>query len=191
MAWALSEADPSAHVAVSIAKAYCSDAYREVGNRGIQVRGGIGFTWEPDLQLYYKRSKRPRRSLAMPRFTANGSRATLWTRAWNNYEHEQEVMMSKAKVIEAGATSPYAARPWLDHYDYWVRPHMNYPRRPLHEILRLTAVEVPEQIATVFLGAQLTYRQIKEHADKLATALARLGIKQPDRVGIKIGRAHA
>ena len=56
-AWALTEADPSARVAVSIAKAYCSDAYREVGNRGIQVHGGIGFTWEHDLQLYYKRSK--------------------------------------------------------------------------------------------------------------------------------------
>jgi alkylation response protein AidB-like acyl-CoA dehydrogenase len=56
-AWALNEADPSARVAVSIAKAYCSDAYREVGNRGIQVHGGIGFTWEHDLQLYYRRSK--------------------------------------------------------------------------------------------------------------------------------------
>jgi alkylation response protein AidB-like acyl-CoA dehydrogenase len=56
-AWALTEGDPAASVAVSIAKAYCSDAYREVGNRGIQVHGGIGFTWEHDLQLYYKRSK--------------------------------------------------------------------------------------------------------------------------------------
>jgi alkylation response protein AidB-like acyl-CoA dehydrogenase len=56
-AWALSEADPSASRAVSVAKAYCSDAYREVGNRGIQVHGGIGFTWEHDLHLYYKRSK--------------------------------------------------------------------------------------------------------------------------------------
>ena len=56
-AWALTEGDPTASVAVSIAKAYCSDAYREVGNRGIQVHGGIGFTWEHDLQLYYKRSK--------------------------------------------------------------------------------------------------------------------------------------
>jgi alkylation response protein AidB-like acyl-CoA dehydrogenase len=56
-AWALTEGDPSASVAVSIAKAYCSDAYREVANRGIQVHGGIGFTWEHDLQLYYKRSK--------------------------------------------------------------------------------------------------------------------------------------
>lgn len=56
-AWALTERDPAASVAVSIAKAYCSDAYREVGNRGIQVHGGLGFTWEHDLQLYYKRSK--------------------------------------------------------------------------------------------------------------------------------------
>jgi alkylation response protein AidB-like acyl-CoA dehydrogenase len=56
-AWALTAGDPSASVAVSIAKAYCSDAYREVGNHGIQVHGGIGFTWEHDLQLYYKRSK--------------------------------------------------------------------------------------------------------------------------------------
>jgi len=56
-AWALTEGDPAASVAVSIAKAYCSDAYREVGNRGVQVHGGIGFTWENDLQLYYKRSK--------------------------------------------------------------------------------------------------------------------------------------
>jgi alkylation response protein AidB-like acyl-CoA dehydrogenase len=56
-AWALSESDPAASGAVSTAKAYCSDAYRNVANRGIQVHGGIGFTWEHDLQLYYKRSK--------------------------------------------------------------------------------------------------------------------------------------
>jgi alkylation response protein AidB-like acyl-CoA dehydrogenase len=56
-AWAVSERDPSARLAVSIAKAYCSDASREVGNRGIQVHGGIGFTWEHNLHLYYKRAK--------------------------------------------------------------------------------------------------------------------------------------
>jgi acyl-CoA dehydrogenase len=56
-AWALTHDDPAAPLATSIAKAYCSDASREVGNKGIQVHGGIGFTWEHDLQLYYKRSK--------------------------------------------------------------------------------------------------------------------------------------
>jgi alkylation response protein AidB-like acyl-CoA dehydrogenase len=56
-AWAISENDPMAHISVSMAKAYCSDAFREVANRGVQIHGGIGFTWEHDLQLYYKRSK--------------------------------------------------------------------------------------------------------------------------------------
>ncbi len=56
-AWALTENDPSAPLATSVAKAYCSDAFREVGNRGIQVHGGIGFTWEHDLHLYYRRAK--------------------------------------------------------------------------------------------------------------------------------------
>jgi len=56
-AWAVSEDDPSTKLAVSVAKACCSDAAREVGNRGAQVHGGIGFTWEHNLQLYYKRAK--------------------------------------------------------------------------------------------------------------------------------------
>jgi alkylation response protein AidB-like acyl-CoA dehydrogenase len=56
-AWAI-DADPAdAHRAVAIAKAYTSDASREVANRGVQVHGGIGFTWEHDMQLFYKRSK--------------------------------------------------------------------------------------------------------------------------------------
>jgi len=56
-AWALNEKAAEARLAISIAKAYCSDAYREVGNRGIQVHGGIGFTWESDLHLFYRRAK--------------------------------------------------------------------------------------------------------------------------------------
>ncbi|MGC2330381.1 MAG: acyl-CoA dehydrogenase family protein [Candidatus Acidiferrales bacterium] len=56
-AWALEENVPGAAVAVSIAKMYASDAGRTVGNRGIQVHGGMGFTWENDLHLYYRRAK--------------------------------------------------------------------------------------------------------------------------------------
>jgi alkylation response protein AidB-like acyl-CoA dehydrogenase len=55
--WALEENAPDAHVAVSIAKMYASDAGRTVGNRGIQIHGGMGFTWENDLHLYYRRAK--------------------------------------------------------------------------------------------------------------------------------------
>jgi alkylation response protein AidB-like acyl-CoA dehydrogenase len=56
-AWALEENAPDAGVAVSIAKMYASDVSRMVGNRGIQVHGGMGFTWENDLHLYYRRAK--------------------------------------------------------------------------------------------------------------------------------------
>jgi alkylation response protein AidB-like acyl-CoA dehydrogenase len=56
-AWALQESTPDANAAVSIAKIYASDAARSVGNRGIQVHGGMGFTWENDLHLYYRRAK--------------------------------------------------------------------------------------------------------------------------------------
>lgn len=56
-AWALEQDAPDASVAVSIAKMYASDAYRDVGNKGIQVHGGMGFTWENDLHLYYRRAK--------------------------------------------------------------------------------------------------------------------------------------
>ena len=56
-AWALNQREPQADVAVSVAKSYASDAYREVGNRGIQVHGGMGFTWENDVHLYYRRAK--------------------------------------------------------------------------------------------------------------------------------------
>ncbi|MDX6692921.1 MAG: long-chain acyl-CoA synthetase [Blastocatellia bacterium] len=94
--------------------------------------------------------------------------------------------MTTARTEREASASPYASRPWLNSYDYWVREHMNYPRRPLHEILRITAAEVPDSPATVFLGAQLTFGQIKEQSDKFAVALARLGIRQQDRVGIML-----
>jgi alkylation response protein AidB-like acyl-CoA dehydrogenase len=56
-AWALQQQATDAAAAVSIAKLYTSDASRTVGNRGIQVHGGMGFTWENDLHLYYRRAK--------------------------------------------------------------------------------------------------------------------------------------
>jgi alkylation response protein AidB-like acyl-CoA dehydrogenase len=56
-AWALEQNTPDAASAASIAKIYASDASRTVGNRGIQVHGGMGFTWENDIHLYYRRAK--------------------------------------------------------------------------------------------------------------------------------------
>ena len=56
-AWAMDEGVAEGPLAVSMAKAYVSDAYRRVSGAGIQLHGGIGFTWEHDLHLYFKRAK--------------------------------------------------------------------------------------------------------------------------------------
>ena len=54
--WAADDAAPDeAHRAAVMAKAFASSAYAQLGGSAIQVFGGIGFTWEHDIHLYYKR----------------------------------------------------------------------------------------------------------------------------------------
>lgn len=55
--WAADARSPDASLAASAAKAYVGDASRKVCGSSIQVHGGIGFTWEYDLHLYFKRAK--------------------------------------------------------------------------------------------------------------------------------------
>ena len=82
--------------------------------------------------------------------------------------------------------TPSAARPWLRHYDYWVRSNLSYPGRPLSDVLNISALERPDRPATQFLGAELTFLDLKKRADSLALSLARLGIVKGDRVGIML-----
>ena len=43
------------HRAASMAKAFASEALPRIGADAIQIFGGVGFTWEYDIHLYYKR----------------------------------------------------------------------------------------------------------------------------------------
>ncbi len=56
-ACAASEQQADVSLLASIAKAYASDAYTNVAGEGIQIHGGMGFTWEHDAHLYFKRAK--------------------------------------------------------------------------------------------------------------------------------------
>ena len=56
-AWCAAFGDRDRSVAASMAKAWCSDASRRVMACGLQVHGGIGFTWEHDMHLYLKRAQ--------------------------------------------------------------------------------------------------------------------------------------
>ncbi len=56
-AWSVGNDEPDARTAACLAKSFCSDAATKVAGDGIQVHGGLGFTWEQDLHLYFKHAK--------------------------------------------------------------------------------------------------------------------------------------
>jgi len=56
-AWAAGEGNEEAPLTAAMAKAYVCDAYRNVSAENIQIHGGVGFTWEYDCHLYFKRAK--------------------------------------------------------------------------------------------------------------------------------------
>jgi alkylation response protein AidB-like acyl-CoA dehydrogenase len=56
-AWALSADAPELPVAAAGARIAASDAYWHASKENIQTHGGIGFTWEADCHLFYRRSR--------------------------------------------------------------------------------------------------------------------------------------
>ncbi len=53
----IAEDDPRRTTAVSVAKVAAGDCQRLLSKEGIQIHGGIGYTWEHDMHLYVKRAK--------------------------------------------------------------------------------------------------------------------------------------
>jgi long-chain acyl-CoA synthetase len=84
------------------------------------------------------------------------------------------------------APSAYSQKPWLKHYDFWVPAEINFPRQPIYQILDLAALQFGDRPATAFCEAHLTFSEIKAQVDRLATALARLGVTKGERVGIML-----
>lgn len=60
MEWAaecVKENEADAPTAVAMAKSYCGDGVKFVTDSGVQLHGGIGFTWDHDMHLYFKRGR--------------------------------------------------------------------------------------------------------------------------------------
>ena len=56
-ACAMDEGSDEAAMAVHAAKAFACDTYQKCAGEMIQLHGGIGFTWEHDAHLYFKRAR--------------------------------------------------------------------------------------------------------------------------------------
>jgi alkylation response protein AidB-like acyl-CoA dehydrogenase len=66
--WAAAEDTEELPVVASLAKSYCSEAYFHAAAENIQIHGGIGFTWEHDAHLYFKRAKSSELMLGDPSY---------------------------------------------------------------------------------------------------------------------------
>ena len=75
---------------------------------------------------------------------------------------------------------------WHKHYDAVVPPSLTYEDLVLPERLERSAEAYPDYPAVIFLGARLTYRELKDQVDRLATALAALGVHNGTRVAIHL-----
>ncbi len=78
------------------------------------------------------------------------------------------------------------ARPWLAHYDKGVPQTIKYPSVPIFHFLEESAKKFPDQACTIFKGAAISFKEMDAITDQLAAALAGMGVKKGDRVGIFI-----
>ena len=88
----------------------------------------------------------------------------------------------------------YAERPWLEHYDPGVpRSLKPYPDKAAFELLDDAVKEVGDKAACItsvdlpLFGrrhASISYRELGEESDRLAGALAAMGLQKGDRVGV-------
>ena len=82
--------------------------------------------------------------------------------------------------------NPYAAKPWLKHYDEGVPAEVDIPDMNLYEFLDNSTEEFGGRTAIWFLKSKISYKKFKDIADRLATALVDLGVKKGDVVAIML-----
>jgi len=70
-AWALEANAPELQAAAAAARLSANEAYYEAAKENIQIHGGMGFTWESDCHLYYRRSKQLAGNLGSARYWRN------------------------------------------------------------------------------------------------------------------------
>ena len=83
-----------------------------------------------------------------------------------------------------GATEIYLARPWLAHYAPGVPAQVEVPLKSIGQAFDEATARAPERTAVVFYGRSITYRELRDATDRLACALARLGVKKGDCVAL-------
>jgi len=82
------------------------------------------------------------------------------------------------------ALERYLARPWLAHYQKGVPATVEVPLVSVAQAFDQACDRDPGRRAVVFYGRDITYRELRDAVDRLANALAALGLKKGDRVAL-------
>jgi long-chain acyl-CoA synthetase len=77
---------------------------------------------------------------------------------------------------------PKNFRAWPEQ---WPRS-LNYPEEPIYSFLDHTAARVPNRLAIIFGGMELTFGELKNLADRFANGLASMGVEKGERVAIHL-----
>jgi long-chain acyl-CoA synthetase len=80
----------------------------------------------------------------------------------------------------------YLAKPWLEHYQQGVPESVDVPLKSIPRAFDEATDRDPDRPAVVFYGRSITYRELREATDRLACALAALGLKKGDRIGLYV-----
>ena len=78
----------------------------------------------------------------------------------------------------------YLSKPWLKYYSEGVPADIDIPELSVPELFDQIAGKYGNRTALIFYGKKISYRELKESVDRMATALAGLGIKKGDAVAI-------
>ena len=76
--------------------------------------------------------------------------------------------------------------PWFSSYDKGVPHDIVIPEGGLQNILDTAAATYGQREAIVFQNTHISYRELKELAEKLAASLRRRGVRPGDRVAIML-----
>jgi long-chain acyl-CoA synthetase len=79
---------------------------------------------------------------------------------------------------------PYLGRPWLRFYPQGVPHDLDVPSRSVPEVFDEATSRAPDRAALVFYGREISFRGLRDAADRLAHALAALGVRKGDRVAL-------
>src|SRR2546427_12580707 len=96
--------------------------------------------------------------------------------------------MPLSSLESQGAAMVITPRPWYRFYDPGVPPTLTLEPLTVPQFLERAAAEHPDATALIFFNRRFTYRQLKDHVDRFATALERLGVTKDRSEERRVGK---